>query len=272
MSRHHHRFERDYRGPWERRDIRPTGLHNGGANHSCASAVVNGNNRPGLLPLPVIPSLLPTPVTVAVTTSSGDIAVKRGITAAGSVASASAKVRTPSKQRGGHVTPCDICGKRFTTSLFFCGYLIHKDFPIEHQRPLSPAVLQLSSFPFYKDFWSVHLPGMAVLMVQLSGLIHSVSLSVSLCCLLPPSPLTAALCSTVHSCQNHFLSISIFSLCQMAEVHLLCLLTKFLLSWWKRPLALVSLVATLGTNDILLFNTPILVLAVGIICKVDLSI
>uniref|UniRef100_A0A8C9X7I5 Kelch like family member 29 n=1 Tax=Sander lucioperca TaxID=283035 RepID=A0A8C9X7I5_SANLU len=70
MSRHHHRFERDYRGPWERRDIRPSGLHNGGANHSCASAVVNGNNRPGLLPLPVIPSLLPTPVTVAVTTSS----------------------------------------------------------------------------------------------------------------------------------------------------------------------------------------------------------
>uniref|UniRef100_A0A8C7XLR1 Kelch-like family member 29 n=1 Tax=Oryzias sinensis TaxID=183150 RepID=A0A8C7XLR1_9TELE len=70
MSRHHHRFERDYRAPWERRDIRPSVLHNGGANHSCASAVVNGNNRPGLLPLPVIPSLLPTPATVAVTTSS----------------------------------------------------------------------------------------------------------------------------------------------------------------------------------------------------------
>uniref|UniRef100_UPI0037E96CD5 kelch-like protein 29 n=1 Tax=Semicossyphus pulcher TaxID=241346 RepID=UPI0037E96CD5 len=92
MSRHHHRFERDYRGPWERRDIRPSGLHNGGANHSCASAIVNGNNRPGLLPLPVIPSLLPTPVTVAVTTSSGNIAVKRGITTAGSVAPSSAKV------------------------------------------------------------------------------------------------------------------------------------------------------------------------------------
>uniref|UniRef100_A0A3B3Y1Y5 BTB domain-containing protein n=1 Tax=Poecilia mexicana TaxID=48701 RepID=A0A3B3Y1Y5_9TELE len=75
MSRHHHRFERDYRGPWDRRDIRPSGLHNGGANHSCASAVVNGNNRPGLLPLPVIPSLLPTPVTVAVTTSSCDLVV-----------------------------------------------------------------------------------------------------------------------------------------------------------------------------------------------------
>uniref|UniRef100_A0A3Q2PXV1 Kelch like family member 29 n=1 Tax=Fundulus heteroclitus TaxID=8078 RepID=A0A3Q2PXV1_FUNHE len=81
MSRHHHRFERDYRGPWDRRDIRPSGLHNGGANHSCASAVVNGNNRPGLLPLPVIPSLLPTPGTVAVTTSSCDLVVKRGITA-----------------------------------------------------------------------------------------------------------------------------------------------------------------------------------------------
>lgn len=89
MSRHHHRFERDYRGPWDRRDVRPSVLHNGGANHSCASAVVNGNNRPGLLPLPVIPSLLPTPpVTVAATTSSSDIAAKRGITA-----TASAKVR-----------------------------------------------------------------------------------------------------------------------------------------------------------------------------------
>lgn len=105
MSRHHHRFERDYRGPWERRDIRPSGLHNGGANHSCASAVVNGNNRPGLLPLPVIPSLLPTPVTVAVTTSSSDIAVKRGITAAGSVAPASAKVRCLSKWMLGHLLP-----------------------------------------------------------------------------------------------------------------------------------------------------------------------
>lgn len=105
MSRHHHRFERDYRGPWERRDLRPSGLHNGGANHSCASAVVNGNNRPGLLPLPVIPSLLPTPVTVAVTTSSSDIVVKRGITVAGSVAPASAKVRSSSRLMLGHLLP-----------------------------------------------------------------------------------------------------------------------------------------------------------------------
>uniref|UniRef100_A0A3B3DUN8 Kelch-like family member 29 n=1 Tax=Oryzias melastigma TaxID=30732 RepID=A0A3B3DUN8_ORYME len=96
MSRHHHRFERDYRAPWERRDsIRPSVLHNGGANHSCASAVVNGNNRPGLLPLPVIPSLLPTPVTVAVTTSSSDIAVKRGITGTGSGAPATVSGLSP---------------------------------------------------------------------------------------------------------------------------------------------------------------------------------
>ncbi|XP_064847463.1 kelch-like protein 29 isoform X2 [Oncorhynchus masou masou] len=90
MSGHHNRFEREYRGtPWERRDIvRSAGLLNGaGANNSCAAAVGNGNNRPGLLPLPVIPSLLPTPVTVAVTTSSGgDMVIKRqgGVTIAGS--------------------------------------------------------------------------------------------------------------------------------------------------------------------------------------------
>lgn len=118
MSRHHHRFERDYRAPWERRDIRPSGLHNGGANHSCASAVVNGNNRPGLLPLPVIPSLLPTPVTVAVTTSSSDLVVKRGISAAGSVAPASAKVRGSSKWMLGHLLPSD--SSWTALDLFYC--------------------------------------------------------------------------------------------------------------------------------------------------------
>uniref|UniRef100_A0A8C2DKL8 Kelch-like family member 29 n=1 Tax=Cyprinus carpio TaxID=7962 RepID=A0A8C2DKL8_CYPCA len=75
MSRHHHRFERDYRGPWDRRE-RAGGLHNGVGNNTCSSAppVANGNNRPGLLPLPVIPSLLPTPVTIAVTSASNDLA------------------------------------------------------------------------------------------------------------------------------------------------------------------------------------------------------
>uniref|UniRef100_A0A4W4FPF4 BTB domain-containing protein n=1 Tax=Electrophorus electricus TaxID=8005 RepID=A0A4W4FPF4_ELEEL len=75
MSRHHHRFERDYRGPWERRD-RASALHNGVASNACSPAppLANGNNRPGLLPLPVIPSLLPTPVTIAVTTASTELA------------------------------------------------------------------------------------------------------------------------------------------------------------------------------------------------------
>ncbi|XP_019712031.1 LOW QUALITY PROTEIN: kelch-like protein 29 [Hippocampus comes] len=101
MSRHHHRFERDYRAPWERRDIRLSGLHNGGANQSCASAVVNGNNRPGLLPLPIIPSLLPTPTAVVVTTAGGEVAAKRGIAAAGSVTSASTKVSPGDNQSSG---------------------------------------------------------------------------------------------------------------------------------------------------------------------------
>lgn len=239
MSRHHHRFERDYRGPWERRDVRPTGLHNGGANHSCASAVVNGNNRPGLLPLPVIPSLLPTPVTVAVTTSSSDIAVKRGITAAGSVASASAKVRTLLNCRTSNIRE-----KCFT---FVSAFLW------QHRKPnasqfnisvpaLSPTVLPLS-FPFCKDLWSVQLP---VLMVQLSGLIHSVSLR----CLLPPSPLTAVLCSTSLSCQNHFPSISIFSLCQMAGVLFLCLCANFFPFMVEMALTLVTLVDGLRSKDI----------------------
>ncbi|KAL1254070.1 hypothetical protein QQF64_016299 [Cirrhinus molitorella] len=89
MSRHHHRFERDYRGPWDRRE-RASGLHNGVGNSTCSSAppVANGNNRPGLLPLPVIPSLLPTPVTIAVTSASNELVAKRS----GAVASATAPV------------------------------------------------------------------------------------------------------------------------------------------------------------------------------------
>ncbi|KAJ8384050.1 hypothetical protein AAFF_G00211820 [Aldrovandia affinis] len=86
MSRHHNRFERDYRGVWERRErctLLTNGLNAGCAatTTSCGSlnghALSSGNNRPGLLPLPVIPSLLPTPITVAVTTAASDPACKR---------------------------------------------------------------------------------------------------------------------------------------------------------------------------------------------------
>lgn len=201
MSRHHHRFERDYRGPWDRRDIRPSGLHNGGANHSCASAVVNGNNRPGLLPLPVIPSLLPTPVTVAVTTSSGDIVVKRGITAAGSVAPASAKVTVPSNSRIQPLFPF------FVSS--FANFLNSKDFPTGHNRQLHSSFqlhsqfhLQLSSFPFCKGFCAV---------LSLFSLIHSLlSLSLSL---MPPVTL-------IPHCSSAALSVQCPILAKTISFHL----------------------------------------------------
>ncbi|XP_029114066.1 kelch-like protein 29 isoform X1 [Scleropages formosus] len=73
MSRHHNRFERDYRGGWERRERAP-------GSNSAISANCNTTgscSRPGLLPLPVISSLLPTPVSVAMTTSNNDLACKR---------------------------------------------------------------------------------------------------------------------------------------------------------------------------------------------------
>lgn len=265
MSRHHHRFERDYRGPWERRDVRPTGLHNGGANHSCASAVVNGNNRPGLLPLPVIPSLLPTPVTVAVTTSSSDIAVKRGISTAGSVASASAKVRTPPNQRTSNIS-----GKCFTFVFAFLFQLFH---PYGSQLSISVPAL---SFPpsFHYLSHSAKISGPFNFLVWLSSWFScqdSSTLSLSAAsCHLPPSPLPAVLSSTAHSCQNHFPSISIFSLCQMAGVHLLCLCNKFFsfmvemtfdigfIGWWAQK----------QRNRF--FNTTILMLDIGIV-KADLN-
>ncbi|KAG5846365.1 hypothetical protein ANANG_G00114150 [Anguilla anguilla] len=87
MSRQHNRFERDFRGGWERRER--CALLGNALNSSCSAAAtasgggLNGhalpssNNRPGLLPLPVIPSLLPTPITVAVTTSTNELACKR---------------------------------------------------------------------------------------------------------------------------------------------------------------------------------------------------
>lgn len=197
MSRHHHRFERDYRGPWDRRDIRPSGLHNGGANHSCASAVVNGNNRPGLLPLPVIPSLLPTPVTVAVTTSSGDIAVKRGITAAGSVAPASAKVTVPSNSRIQHLFPF------FVSS--FANFLNSEDFPTGHNRQLHsgfPASFSVSpSFSYPLS----HFVKVSVLFLGSSSLIHSL-LSLSL---MPPVTLIPRCSSAALSVQCPILAKTI---------------------------------------------------------------
>ncbi|KAJ8387833.1 hypothetical protein AAFF_G00149820 [Aldrovandia affinis] len=77
MSRHPNRFERDFRSVWERRE------RCGVPNTTCSTAstcagATGANNRPGLLPLPIIPSLLPTPVSVATAPACGnEMACKR---------------------------------------------------------------------------------------------------------------------------------------------------------------------------------------------------
>nr|KAF6447274.1 kelch like family member 29 [Rousettus aegyptiacus] len=79
MSRHHSRFERDYRVGWDRREWSANGTH--GATSICGAAAGAGGGtasslsaRPGLLPLPAVPSRLPTPATAPApcTTGSGE--------------------------------------------------------------------------------------------------------------------------------------------------------------------------------------------------------
>jgi kelch-like protein 29 len=76
MSRHHSRFERDYRIGWDRREWSVNGTHGAtsvcsvtsGAGGSTASSL---SARPGLLPLPVVPSRLPTPATAPAPCTTG---------------------------------------------------------------------------------------------------------------------------------------------------------------------------------------------------------
>lgn len=78
MSRHHSRFERDYRVGWDRREWSANGTH--GTTSICSATTGAGGTasslsaRPGLLPLPVVPSRLPTPATAPApcTTGSGE--------------------------------------------------------------------------------------------------------------------------------------------------------------------------------------------------------
>uniref|UniRef100_A0A9J7YLM6 BTB domain-containing protein n=1 Tax=Cyprinus carpio carpio TaxID=630221 RepID=A0A9J7YLM6_CYPCA len=78
MSRYHPRFERDFRSVWERRERCASNSSCGGTINGCIStSASSGNNRPGLLPLPVIPSLLPTPVTGATSTANSELTCKR---------------------------------------------------------------------------------------------------------------------------------------------------------------------------------------------------
>uniref|UniRef100_K7FN11 Kelch like family member 29 n=1 Tax=Pelodiscus sinensis TaxID=13735 RepID=K7FN11_PELSI len=89
MSRHHSRFERDYRTGWDRREWSSNGNHVNSSNcNSTASS--NCNNRPGLLPLPIVPSRLPTPATAACTTVNSDV-----ITSLVANSSAASTTKTP---------------------------------------------------------------------------------------------------------------------------------------------------------------------------------
>ncbi|NXA37598.1 KLH29 protein, partial [Eudromia elegans] len=89
MSRHHSRFERDYRASWERREWSANGNHVGSGSCS-GGAGGTGSARPGLLPLPIVPSRLPTPATAPGTTGSSE-----AITSLVANSSAAATTKTP---------------------------------------------------------------------------------------------------------------------------------------------------------------------------------
>nr|XP_004663818.1 kelch-like protein 29 isoform X2 [Jaculus jaculus] len=76
MSRHQSRFERDYRAGWDRREWSVNGTH--GTTSICSVTAGAGGGtasglsaRPGLLPLPVVPSRLPTPATAPAPCTTG---------------------------------------------------------------------------------------------------------------------------------------------------------------------------------------------------------
>ncbi|XP_075454567.1 kelch-like protein 29 isoform X2 [Ascaphus truei] len=71
MSRQHSRFERDFCGGWERWEWSPSGNHVNTSNLN-STANSNSNNRPGLLPLPIVPSRLPTPTSTTSATVGSD--------------------------------------------------------------------------------------------------------------------------------------------------------------------------------------------------------
>ncbi|XP_028928104.1 kelch-like protein 29 [Ornithorhynchus anatinus] len=72
MSRHHSRFEREYRASWERREWTSNGVPANTSNCNSTASNNSINTRPGLLPLPIVPSRLPTPVTATCTTVSSE--------------------------------------------------------------------------------------------------------------------------------------------------------------------------------------------------------
>lgn len=74
MSRHHSRYERDYRSGWDWQE-RINSCNNVN-NTNCTSGIASTNsitNRPALLPLPMVPSHLLTAVTPVSTTASNEM-------------------------------------------------------------------------------------------------------------------------------------------------------------------------------------------------------
>ncbi|XP_054938249.1 uncharacterized protein [Physeter macrocephalus] len=76
MSRHHSRFERDYRVGWDRREWSANGTHGttsicSATTGACGGTASSLSARPGLLPLPGVPSRLPTPATAPAPCTTG---------------------------------------------------------------------------------------------------------------------------------------------------------------------------------------------------------
>lgn len=107
MSRHHSRFERDYRVGWDRREWSANGTH--GTTSICSATAGAGGGtasslsaRPGLLPLPVVPSRLPTPATAPApcTTGSGE-AITSLVASSASAVTTKVRPSILSKQKPG---------------------------------------------------------------------------------------------------------------------------------------------------------------------------
>ncbi|XP_019507223.1 PREDICTED: kelch-like protein 29 isoform X3 [Hipposideros armiger] len=99
MSRHHSRFERDYRVGWDRREWSANGTH--GTTSICSATAGAGGStasslsaRPGLLPLPVVPSRLPTPATAPApcTTCSSEAITSLVVSSASAVTTKAAEL------------------------------------------------------------------------------------------------------------------------------------------------------------------------------------
>nr|KAF6429557.1 kelch like family member 29 [Molossus molossus] len=133
MSRHHSRFERDYRVGWDRREWSANGTH--GTTSICSATAGAGGGtasslsaRPGLLPLPVVPSRLPTPATAPAPCTTGS-----GEAIASLVASSASTVTT--KAPG--ISKADSQSQGLTTSIRWGQTPINQSTPWDTDEPPS---------------------------------------------------------------------------------------------------------------------------------------